>query len=304
MDGLLDKYAFGWIGEPWSYKTSEFEVSPVENFALAVSEVANTGIASADWIYPPIVQRADQHVAGPSLRFMLRPTHYLIIDPKVDRLAMSDFLITALGFFLGLKLNPTGIGHIVRTPRRKGYLVNFTNVGKDLERAMRHVITFFHAHENDREILSLMDAAFHWYLLSQSYHHAFEMFTFQYSVLDNVHRLSELLHPAYRALPAKGHAQRPVNLSTFYSIPLPTVFEDASSPLPNAKNLAESRNQLVHEARWLGQPLGYAADSVSWEMLMNLNHFNSQLLLGAIGVECKFRTARYDRQVHALEVSR
>lgn len=302
MNGLLDKYAFGWIEEPWSYKTPEFEAFPTDDFALAVAEVTNGGTASLDWIYPPIVQRADQHVAGPTIRFLLRSTHYLKIDPKLDRPEMADFLVMALGFFLGLKLNPAGIGHLHRTPRRKGYLVNFTDTGRDLERAMSRVIAFFLAHETNREALSLADAAFHWYLTSQSYHHAFEMFTFQYSVLDNVHRLTELLSPAYRAMQPKGHTQRPVNLSTFYNIPLPPEFQDAGSPSPNAKRLADARNALVHEARWLGRPLGYAADSESWDMLKNLEHFNSQLLLGVMGIECKFRSALYDRNTLALDV--
>lgn len=303
MSGLLDKYAFGWIEEPWSYKTPEFEAFPTENFALAVEEVTTGDFASSVWIYPPIVQRADQHVAGPTIRFLLRSTHYLRIDPKLDRSELADFLVMVLGFFLGLKLNPAGIGHLHRTPRRKGYLVNFTDVGRDLERALRRVIAFFLAHEGNHDALSLANAAFHWYLTSQSYHHAFEMFTFQYSVLDNVHRLSEMLSPTYRAMQPKTHSQRPVNLSAYYGIPLPPEFQDASSPAPNAKRLVDSRNELVHEARWLGQPLGYAADSESWEMLKNLEHFNSQLLLGVMGIDCKFRSALYSRQIHALDVT-
>jgi len=73
--------------------------------------------------------------------------------------------------------------------------------------------------------------------------------------------------------------------------------------MPNAKRLADARNALVHEARWLGQPLGYAADSGSWDLLQSVKHFNSQLLLGVLGIECKFRSTVYDRQIHALDVT-
>jgi len=176
-------------------------------------------------------------------------------------------------------------------------------VGRDLERAMSRVIRFFHAYESQREILSVATAALHWYLTSQSYHHAFEMFTFQYSVLDSAHRLSDLLHPLYQAMPKKGHSQRPVDLSTFYGIPLPPDFEEPGVARPNAKRLAAARNELIHEARWLGAPLGYSADSRSWDMLMNLKHFNSQLILGIFGIESKFGCAPYDRQVRALDVT-
>ena len=261
MIGLLDRYAFGWIEEPWSYKTPEFEAFPTAKFARAVAEATTRGIASSDWIYPPVVQRADRHTAGPTIMFLLPSTHYLRIDPKLDRPQMADFLVMVLGFFLGLKLNPAGIGHLLRTPRRMGYLVNFTNRGRDLERAMRRAISFFHAHDSNGEVLSLASAAIHSYLTSQSYQHTFEMFNLQYSVLDNTHRLTEQLSPAYPGTQPKSHAHRSVNLSAFYNIPLPPVFQDTSVPSPNAKRLADARNSLVHEARWLGRPLGDAADS-------------------------------------------
>jgi len=141
---------------------------------------------------------------------------------------MADFLIMALGFLLGLKLNPAGMGHLHRTPRRVGYLVHFTNTGRDLEQAMRWVIAFFLAHENNRETLLLADAAFHWYLTSQSYHHAFEIFSFQYSVLDNVHSLTKRLYHTYQ--PIGGHAQRAVSLAHFYDIPLQTGISRLRQP--------------------------------------------------------------------------
>ncbi len=303
MDGLLDKYAFGWIEKPWAYTTSEFEIFPNSDNERNVADMAAAGIASQDWIYPPIVQRADRHIAGPEIMFLLPSTHYIKIDPKIDRPQMADFLILVLGFLLGLKLNPAGIGHLHRTPRNIGYLVNFTPIGRDIERAMRHVIAFFTSNEHNPEALSLAGAAFHWYLTSQSYHHAFEMFTFQYSVLDNVHKLTRLLNPAYRAAQSKGHAQRPVELSKLYSIPLPSSFQDINSSSPNAKRLADVRNELIHEARWLGEPLGYAADADSWNMLQNLKHFNSQILLGVMGVECRFRSLLYNRTLQGLDVT-
>lgn len=303
MSGLLENNAFGWIEEPWSYQNQQISIRPVENFPQWVGHVTYTGISSDDWIYPPIVQRMDQNVAGPTVRFMLPSTHYLSIDPALDRPEMADFLILSLGFLLGLNLKPAGLGHLHRTARRMGYLVNFVPVGQDLEYAVNRVIRFFHMHEHHPDILSLATAALHWYLTSQSYHHSFEMFTFQYSVLDCVHKLSETLHSQYRGLEQKGHSQRPVRLSSFYRIPIPPPFGDPSVATPNAIGLAATRNELVHEARWLGQPLGYTADSRSWEMLMHLRHFNSQLILGVLGIECEFRSHLYSGQTQGLDVT-
>jgi hypothetical protein len=235
---------------------------------------------------------------------LLRHTHFLTIDPKVDRTDLSDFLILVLGFLLGLHLCPAGIGRLGRTARRKGQLVGFTDVGRDLELAMRKVIEFFIQNEHDPKVLAVARAGFHWYLASQAYHHAFEIFGWQYAVMDNVHEVSRLLDPTYRALSdsSPGHTRRPVNLASYYGIPLPIIFEESSSARPNARKLTKLRNELVHEARWLGHPLGYAADSESWDILQQLLHFNSQLLLAVLGVECGFRATPYTAQIHALDV--
>jgi hypothetical protein len=61
-------------------------------------------------------------------------------------------------------------------------LVHFIDTGRDIDRAVHHAIRFFHRHENNREVISLAQAAIHWFLASQSYQHAFEIFSWQYSV--------------------------------------------------------------------------------------------------------------------------
>jgi hypothetical protein len=96
---------------------------------------------------------------------------------------------------------------------------------------------------------------------------------------------------------------RVAHMSCFYGIPLPPNFEDTQSGRPNAKRLTDVRNQLIHEARWGGQPLGYIADSASWDLLMNLKHFNSQLLLAVLGVECEFRRTLFPWQTAGLDVT-
>lgn len=298
--GLLDRYAFGWIEEPWRYSGPGFEIFPVENYDQMVAEVVHGAVISRDWIYPPAVD-INPLMHSPTIVFLTPSTHYLQIDANVDHPGLSDFLILVLGFFLGLKLTPAGLGHMQRMARRRGLLVDFTDSGRDLEHAMRRAMLFFSSHRNDHEVLALTEAAFHWFLSSQSYNHAFEVFAWQYTVLDNVHRLTEILVPSYAAL-GGGHAQRPVNLANQFRSPLPVNFVDPSRSMPNAAALARVRNELVHEARWLGQPLGFSANSDTWELLVQLKYFNSQLLLGLLGIECGFRQRAYSRQTEALDV--
>jgi hypothetical protein len=305
MNATSNKYPFGWIESHLSCTTAEFQISPAQDFSKTLAIVIDEGIASDKWIYPPIDKHFDQDVAAATGRFELPPTHNLIIDASLDRPGMANSLILILGFFLGLKLNPVGIGHLHKTPRRMGELVSFTSFGRDLERAMKHVIKFLHMHETHGEIRSLTEAAFHWYLVSQSYAHQFEEFGFQYSVLDNIHKISKLIYPTYSLAEKarRGHIHRPIILSEHYNIPLPSIFEDGGAARPNAKKLTDARNALVHEARWLGKPLGYAVDDASHHLLSDLRYFNSQLLLAVLGIECSFRSMPNPWQTQGLDVT-
>ena len=63
------------------------------------------------------------------------------------------------------------------------------------------------------------------------------------------------------------------------------------------------RNELVHEARWLGEPIGYSANADANELIQDLKHFNSQLILGFLAIECEFRRRENSRQIQALDLA-
>jgi len=251
----LDRYALSWIEQEWSYKAANFAIFPVERHSQSVHEVMAYGNISPNWIYPPQVERAYRDALGPSIMFMLPPTHYISFVAAINDSELSDFAISALGFLLGLNLKPSGMGHLHRTPRVMGTLVNFVDMGRDLEKAMNCVISFLQEHKASPGVVPLMSAAIHWYLTSQSYHHAFEQFLFQYSVLDNIHRVTMLLHPDYRK-PSRtnggdSHSDRPLRLAAFYNIRY----------RPNLTTTA-CRHQVrgnYHplETRWSMRPVGW-----------------------------------------------
>lgn len=295
-DGRVTRHLFGWTEKRLSVSLPQLEIVPHEDFDEAVSTVVESSLIDDNWLKMPVGQK----------RIEWPCTHCLKADPTVISNDLAVLLISVFGFLHGLKFTPDGIGHLHKTPRTCGTLVDFIPRSKDVEKALSIVIDFYTRHISNQEIISLTTAALHWYMTSQSYDHHFEKFAWQYIVLDNIHKLTSLICPIYRKQGqghGHGHDQRPVNLAKHYEVKLHVAFSDQANPKPNAKVLARYRNQLIHEARWLNEPLGYKVDSSSHAVMQSLIRFNSQLILASLGIKCEFLKADYDRQRWGLDVS-
>jgi hypothetical protein len=287
---VTNRHLFGWMEERVCVTSRDFSISPVSGFDAAVCEGIKFYAVDNDWFDTKEVPK----------RFELPVTHELTVDPTIDD-HLAHLLISVFGFLHGLKLNPEGIGYLHKTPRKLGKLVNFTVPGaNEIRKCLNAVISFYTDNiSKDPEIIELMIAGLHWYLTSQSYDHDFEKFAWQYSVLDNIHRLKCLSDSKYRKITkGKGHPQRPVSLHSRYGVVLHRAF---SKPVGNgnAKALAKYRNQLIHEARWIDRPLGYAVGRESHYLTLALTQFNSQLILQSLGIKCRFSKLDADMLVPA-----
>ena len=273
-------HPFGWIEEPLSVRSSDFEISPMDDFDAAVSDGIIFFAKDDEWFDTTAVPK----------RFELPLTHKLTVDPSVINIQLAHLLISVFGFLHGLKLNPEEIGHLHKTPRRMGRLSNFTLPAiNEVKKCLEGVIDFYNSHiMMNPNAIKLMEAGLHWHLTSQSYEHDFEIFCWQYMVLDNIHKVKCLIDPDYqKKMKRKGHAQRPVQLASRYGIVLHQAFSDCP-PKKNAEALREHRNKLIHEAQWANRPLGYTVDRKSHDLTIALTWFNSQLILESLGIKCKF----------------
>lgn len=150
-----------------------------------------------------------------------------------------------------------------------------------------------------------MFGAVHWFLVSQSYGSQYERFAWLYTVLDNLHRIAWHVLPAYRSqIPEKTrHGERPKALASTFRAPLPPSFSIPNGDETNVDALVKARNELIHEARWAGEPLGYAVSNDGHMMYQEMRHFCSQIILGLLEIPCEFRKTSYSRQRHGLEVT-
>lgn len=293
----IDKFAFGIIREPMAVQGRRFTVEPNARFQEAVDLVFPMGLGQQlRWIHPPTIDRDPLNADGYAYSFNHPSTHDLILDQALAlHDDLPDFLILLLGFLLGIKLHPAGLGGLRKMPLHRGMLVEFTATDADLVEALEAGIDFYVGASAEQR--SLMYAALHWYLESLCYDHEFEMFAWQYTVLDNMHRLAGTL-PGYAA--PRLHADRPVSLGKFHGVPLPSVFTGQGST--SADRLATLRNEIVHEARFLGNPIGYTTSDESKQLLRHLIVFNSQLILKALGVRCAFAGENYAGAKMPLQV--
>lgn len=301
-DGM-SQYAFGWLGERLEVSDPTFEIRPLNSFDRAVEVVKESARMGPAWFYPPIVTSSTEGVDVPVERFALPSTHLLVTPGRPYDEDYGAFAVIVLGFLLGLRFTIEGTGHLRPTPWKRGTLVGFVPTGKELLACLHKATTFWDS--NTAEVRRLMFGAVHWHLTAQSYDHQYERFAWAYTVMDNLHRVAWHTSPAYKAkIPnAKGqHGERPKALAAVFGSPLPKPFTDPAGAADNVAVLVAMRNELVHEGRWAGEPLGYAADGKGHDIIMHLDHFCAQVILGVLDIDCRYRKVEYSYQIHGLDV--
>ncbi|MBI3707616.1 MAG: hypothetical protein HY246_08060 [Proteobacteria bacterium] len=297
------QYLFGWLREPLQLHDAVFAIKPQPSFEDRKREVEAAFPLGSAWIVPPNGYGTFDGVEVPSERYELSKTHTLATNGRSYDKAYGQFIILVLGFVLGLRLTIEGDGHLYATPWKQGSLVSFVPKGSEILRCLHAATTFWDSAGPD--IRKMMFAAIHWYLTAQSYRHQFEKFVWQYAVIDNIHRITWNATPTYRkCCPNErgNHSQRPGCLAAEYGSPLPACFADSEKGNGDAGRLITLRNELIHEARWVGEPLGYAVGTDAHEIIEHLKYFNSQLILGVLGIACKFRSLTYPYQTQALDL--
>lgn len=202
----------------------------------------------------------------------LKPTHEIIMSTPDDE--HLRFLILAYGFLQGIYLIPEGNLYFNRTPYEQGKLNSLLLSGDDYVNGMEQIHHFYlNAKPNDRKQAF---AILHWFLIGQSHEFPWEIFDSQYKVLDGIYKLSNVK--------AQNHASRPVKLAEKYGITIPSWAELRESK--KKSTLSILRNELVHEAKYAGEPIGYAhpKDNYTLEFVS----FNTKLICAVLGLKTPY----------------
>jgi hypothetical protein len=281
---VLWRNSFGWLPIRFECVTPNFEIAPARDFDAAVQEVRASGHTDAEWYWPPLIS---VNPPRPARVFSLPHTHSIAVNAADDVVAqqLGEFVVTVLGFLYGMLLTPgTWVNFYrvcVKPSRWQDFYVSAS--GRDRVLAIASDL-WLGAPALRQEIFGVL----RWHTFSFSYDHPFEVFMTQYMVVDACWRLHTQLQPS--APKAATHGGRIEALASFYDVTVPSQWMSSTS----ASALAHIRNELMHEARWGGAPVGFGHPAKPNDVVhLNLAWFNSRLILAILGDRSAYTRSDY-----------
>jgi hypothetical protein len=278
---MTDYLNFGFLPEEECYSGGHLVAEPLPDIRQRISSIMASGRVDGSWLHPPLCEKGG--VMVPCKAYIVPETHCLRREeggalPDED---LCDLVVTAIGFFKGLRLIPEGWNHFYRTPIHVGELVDFYFSDAQMGDAMSRVVDFWHANV-ESGVTNRMFGAIHWFLCSQSYEHDFELFSAQYTVLDTCWRIFSDMGQAGRG--RVSHAERPVAMCEYFGIPVP-----AWAVKPGADSyLSNLRNGLLHEGCFAKAPIGFKFSVKYPDIDVELRDLNSRLLLALLGFKVPY----------------
>ncbi|MFW5451757.1 MAG: hypothetical protein ACKE9I_09170 [Methylophagaceae bacterium] len=275
---------FGFLIDGQEFKCSDFSIKTVPGYDEIIDNFYELVHVSNGWIYGPkkelqqsTEERKKFKQSGPIISdsfYRMAPTHEIISHNKNEE--HLRFLILGYSFLQGLYLTPENYSCLDRSPYEPGKLNGLILVGNDRINGMEQINNFYIS--STPENRNQMFASIHWYLAGQSYKFQWDKFDAQYKVLDGMYKLSGINAP--------NHASRPVGLARKYNIILPKWAELNTS---GKSELSKHRNELVHEAKYGGEPIGYSYPSENYSL--EFTSFNTKLISAALGIDTPYLKA-------------
>ena len=284
---------FGWLPETRHYASGSLQISPLESAEHVIQSIREHPRSDGKWLHPPLIEEGLG--APPSMQrplvyapsFQVDPTHVIRTNIPNESRPYLHFQIQVLGLAQGLRLVPRGWTHFYRLCLRPGGLTDLVCTPPDVETILAGAEAFWLSHPAGRT-RRLMFGAIHWHLFAQSYLHEFEIFNAEYTVLDTCFRIHcEIAGTA--ATPS--HSRRPSFLCEQYGIPIPPWAAVTST---GSCRLADLRNELVHEAQYAGQSIGFAYPPDAYSLDVQLACLNTRLLIALLGFRTSYVTSRVD----------
>jgi hypothetical protein len=252
---------FGYHPWPLAVTADLVAIEPLPELDKTVAAMGASEGVYGDWIYAPPerVRWMGESVAErpyPSRIFGLPKTHRIThAAPENDDHLV--FHIWVLSFFTGMRLTATEVGYVDATPLKPGKLVDFVLMNSTMENALMLAESFWTKHQMEPQRAKLVAAAIHALFLGQSpIALQFERFLMLYTALDACFALAKSIH---RPVGTIRHAKRVKWMCEKFKMPVP---DWADNGTPHASELAVLRNASIHEALFMGQPLGFALHGV------------------------------------------
>ena len=252
---MLHRLEFGYFPEPLDLASGSITVCPLADLALTVANVEGDEQVEQDWIYAPpqLVRNLSGGVRERpySARVFALPKTHTIAHASCDGQDHLTFHLWALSFFTGMRLTATEAGFVDATPIKPGELVDFVLLGQGIIDALALAEAFWISHRSAPERFRLIAAAVHALFLAQNPQHLqFEKFILLYTAIDACFALAKAIRRPANAI---SHARRVKWMCDAFGMPTPAWADPTSGA-----EVASLRNKTVHEALFMGEPLGFA----------------------------------------------
>ena len=281
---------FGFCPDPIEIDIGPVKVRPLRDHATIVERVLACDRIHKDWIYaPPEKTGSSGSIQGRLLPyssrvFPLPKTHSIEHATAMDDEHL-EFHIWALSFFLGIRLTTTDAGFLDATPIKRGMLVDFLLIENSLDRSVELAETFWTANEEQPNNPKLFTSAVHAFLLSQYPQSLqFERFIYLYIALDTCFKLAKSLRQFTKSM---RHSRRISWMCKEFGLALPDWARQSAS---GSAEVTEIRNPTMHEALFMGAPLGFAlhGEGTPVNLAHEMRALICRLLVALIGGEAKY----------------
>lgn len=302
------RLTFGYYPHALDIDHGNLHVRTLDGLKQKVALVMAEGVVQ-DWVYAPLQEVSQFGSGGRQLRTMpytsrvfgLETTHQISHDAP-DNLDQLTFLIWALSFFLGMRLTATARGFLDATPVVRGELVDFGLRGRDLPKALSLADEFWLRHRKDQMLTKRLAAAIHALFLGQYPQGLqYERFIHLYAALDACFALASSTNVAPKRLP---HSRRIAWMCGLFEMPVPEWANGAASG--GKAEIAALRNDTIHEALFVGEPLGFAIHGrgTNRNLTLEMQALICRFLIALLGAsETSYVRSRIDtRQRHILEL--
>lgn len=302
MQTVDHEIRFGWLDLRLKLDTPSLQVEPLPDWKDQIAQIKGSRVFGKEFIHLPVAPEADTGVLVPHERMQLPATHVMKLPGRGPEESRDLYLTAVLGFLLGLRLVPEGMGHLHRVRHKPRDGVMFYSDTREITTCMERALAVWDS--GGPEAGRRLFGAVHWYLTAEAgYDHQFERFGFLYTVLDALHVAAWEAYPAYCSKWRTKPTALPHNVP--HKIRVAELAKHFCSPEPdNLDDLVDQRNKLMHEARLGGEAIGFVANSKIHDMGHSLAFFAEQIILGLLGIPCSYRSDRYSRQTLPLGVPR
>jgi hypothetical protein len=295
---------FGFLPRRLDIVVGSIMVQTLPDFQMAIDGYETWDGVERGWIYAgPQEVRSSKGVhllPYPSRVFGLRKTHS-ICHATADGDAHIRFLVWGLSFLHGMRLTTTGAGFLDATPIKPGTLVDFQCGPKSLNAGLLLFEGFWQTHRTDSVTAKRLVAAINALFIAQRPQHLqIEEFIFLYAALDACFALLKTIKGTKTAI---GHHRRIEWMCGEFGMKTPdwAVCHGKSSAV------SELRNNALHEALFVDEPLGFAVHGIGspLNLTLEMRVLICRLLVAIVGGE---RTSYVhspvgDRMTYLLELN-